>query len=218
VKTENNIPILDEITEELKRDQQWAFINKHWKVIISIVVAIAVGILGYSSWRARGQRQRETITSALFDLITSQNTKNDLLFAKLLDEAPAELKPILTIMRSGRKMLTGDFAQETLKPLLDLSTRHGIDLVWKDLALLIYGSYPTKEPTELIKLLSPLMADDRPFRFTVMELVAMLHDKQKNRDEAEKLLQKIIDHKDAPESQKKRARMLIGYIKNQPKS
>jgi hypothetical protein len=92
----------------------------------------------------RKKKERWKISRThFFDMVGNPHSK-DAVIAKLLEEAPAELRPILIILKSGKKLAVGDFAEENLKPLLELSNRHGVDIVWKDLALLIYASYPTR--------------------------------------------------------------------------
>lgn len=213
-----DISILQEINEELKHDQQAAFMKKHKNIIFGVVSFVVAGILIHSSWYERKKRNMEDITNTVLSIIQSPGEKSDLKMKKLLEDAPAELRPILTIMKSGKQLILGDFAEKTLNPLLDLSKRHGVDLVWKDLALLIYASYPTKTPPELVKLLKPLTNADRPFRFTALELIGVIHENAGNREKALQCFDKIIADKEAPKTLKERVKMLSSYVQNNLKS
>ncbi|MDR3151394.1 MAG: hypothetical protein LBT67_00900 [Holosporaceae bacterium] len=204
--------ILDEIDEELQHDKQMLFLKKHKKPIIYTVVVIAVGILAYSSWHTRKQKHLEDITNALMGAGVS--TKNNLLLKELSEEAPVELKPFLMILKSGSQMMAGEFAEENLSPLLELSTRPGVDVIWRDLALLIYASYPVKTSIELVRLLEPLTSDDRPFRFMAMELIGAIQEYDGNHAAALEIFDKIVSCKDVPESIKRRIIMISSYIKN----
>lgn len=209
-----DLSILEEINEELKHDQQVAFLKKHKNVILGVISFIVVGILIHSSWYERKKRQKEDITNTILSIIQNPEIKSDLTMQKLLEEAPAELRPILTIMKSGKQLILGDFAEKTLNPLLELSKKHGVDLIWKDLALLIYASYPTKSSSELIKLLNPLTGTERPFRFTALELIGMIHENMGSHEQALRCFDKILADKEAPKTLKQRVSMLYSYIKN----
>jgi hypothetical protein len=204
--------ILEEIDEELQHDKQMQLLKRHKKPILYTVVVIAVSILAYSSWYIRKQKHLEDITNALMSIGIS--TKNNLLLKELAEEAPVELKPLLMIMRSGGQMMAGEFAEENLVPLLELSSRPGVDIIWRDLALLIYATYPVKTSIELVRLLEPLTGDDRPFRFMAMELIGTIQEYEGNHTAALEIFDNILSHKNVPESIKCRITMLSSYIRN----
>ncbi|MDR2681714.1 MAG: hypothetical protein LBB29_01545 [Holosporaceae bacterium] len=206
--------ILQEINEELKHDQQLAFFKKRMKKILWGIGLIVAFILAYSSWYTRRQRHMEDITNALISLSQAPGTKNDLLLQELLDNAPAELKPILLIIKSGKQMMRGEFSEENLTPLLELSRKSGVDIIWKDLAILIYASYPVGDPEELIKLLDPLTQENRPFHFMALELIGMIKENNGKHDEALEIFNKIINHKNAPDTLKNRISIISNYIRN----
>jgi hypothetical protein len=209
-----DLSIIDEINEELKNDRQMEFLKKHKNTILSTVAVFVIGIVIYSSWHERKKTSMRDITNVLLGVIQNSGTKNSAKLTKLLESAPAELRPILLIMRSGERLAVGDFAEQNLKPLLELSQKHGVDLVWKDLALIIYASYPTQAPEELIRLLEPLTKDDRPFRFTALEITGMIYENENKHKEAIECFEKINNNDEAPQTLKKRISILINYIKN----
>jgi hypothetical protein len=212
VKNEKGNPIFIEIDEELKRDKLLAFATRHSHVILGIIVSIAVGIAIYLSLRVRNQTKGEDITSALVNIMQNSRVKHDVLLSGLLEDAPAELKPILQIIKSGELMMRHEFAKENLKPLLELSHKHGVHQVWKDVALIIYASYPTNTPENLIKILKPLTEENRPFKLMALELMAMIHENDGQHGEAIKLLDKVAAHTEVSASQKSRVSMLSSYI------
>ncbi|MDR2794498.1 MAG: hypothetical protein LBB12_01835 [Holosporaceae bacterium] len=206
--------ILQEINEELKHDQQLAFFKRHMNKILGGIGVVVAFILIYSSWYARKQRHMEDITNTLINLSYSPATKSDLLLQELIEEAPAELKPILLIIKSGKQMILGEFSVENLTPLLELSQKSGVDIVWKDLALLIYASYPVDDAESLIKLLEPLTQENRPFPFMAMELIGMMKEGSGKHEEALEIFDKIINHKNAPKTLKNRISIIANYIRN----
>lgn len=209
-----NLSIIEEINQELKNDKQLEFFKRNKSKILSVITAIVIGIIAYSSWYERKKKNMEDISNALLEMIQNPIDQNNMTLSKLLEEAPVELKPILAIMKSGKELSVGDFAEENLQPLLDLSQKRGVDLIWKDLALLIYASYPTKPSDELIKLLEPLVNNERPFKFSALEIMGMIYENEGKHEEAIKCFYKVLNSNDAPKSLKERVEMLLTYIKD----
>ena len=214
---DDNFAMFEEINEELKHDKMVAFVRQNSKMIVSVLVAIVLGIIIYSTWQDRQKRKMEDITNALLTVVQNPSSKDDLMLGKLLESAPAELRPVLMLMKSGKQLMMGESPEKTLQPILDLSSRKGVDLIWRDLALLIYASYSTKPSQELIKMLEPLTEDKRPFRFTAMEFIAMAYINDGKSETAIEYLEKILNNSEAPKSMKERIAVLSQYVKNEMK-
>lgn len=206
--------IFDEINEELKNEQLFAFMKKYHKAILSVVAASVVGIIAYSSWHSRKNRQMEETSLTLLNVLQNPSEKDDMVISELLSQAPAELKPVLSIIRSGKKLMSRAGVEKSMESLLELSQKHGVDIIWRDLALLIYVSYSVRPADELISLLQPLTSADRPLRFSAIEFTGVIHAKVGNYDEALKNFNVILGSKEAPEHLKQRVSMLVGHIKN----
>lgn len=214
---DDNFAMFEEINEELKHDQMVAFVRQNSKMIVSVLVAVVLGIIIYSTWQDRQKRKMEDITNALLTVVQNPSSKDDLMLGKLLESAPAELRPVLMLIKSGKQLMMGESPEKTLQPILDLSSRKGVDLIWRDLALLIYASYSTKPAQELIKILEPLTEDKRPFRFTAMEFIAMAYINDGKSETAIEYLEKILNNSEAPKSMKERIAVLSQYVKNEMK-
>lgn len=207
--------ILDEINEELKHDQVMAFFKKHKDAIAVMMAAAVIGIIAYSSWHERKNKKRQEITAAMVEMMRfSGAQQNDKMIATLMENAPSEIKPILNIMLLGDRILYNQQARENARKLLELSQKNGVDIIWRDLAIIIYASHRQNFSSELVKLLEPLCAKDRPFRFTAIEIIASIHNDNGNSQKALELLKKITDAKDAPYSMRQRIEIIINYIKN----
>jgi hypothetical protein len=206
--------IIDEINEELKNDQLLAFLKKHKDLIIATVVIIVIGILAYSSWYSRRKQQMAEITNTLVEVLQSPTAERHIIMDKMIEDAPSELIPILTILKLGRNLSRLKDVVENSGALLELSKKRGIDIVWKDLATIIYVSYGLKTAGELIELLHPLTNDGRPFRFIALEFTAMNYEKLGNHEKAKEILKQIIASSEAPKTLKKRVSILLSHIKN----
>ncbi|MDR0968330.1 MAG: hypothetical protein LBL99_01690 [Holosporaceae bacterium] len=205
--------IIEEINEEIKNDQFLQFLKKHKNTIGATIAVAVIGILAYSSWYSRKKEQMQEITNVLLEELQAPSGEN-LVLAKLAEDAPAELKPMLLIMAAGKNLRDFKDVLKNAETLLALTKKSGVDIVWKDLATIIYVSYRLKKADELIKLLEPLTADDRPFRFTALEFIAMSYESLGDHKKAEENLKKIVDNAEAPRTLKKRIAMLLNRIKN----
>ena len=213
----DNFAMFEEINEELKHDQMVAFVRQNLKMIASILVTVILGIIIYSAWQDRQKRKMEDITNALLTVVQNPSSKDDRMLGKLLESAPAELRPVLMLMKSGKQLMMGESAEKTLQPILDLSNRRGVDLIWRDLAILIYASYSTKPSQELIKMLEPLTEEKRPFRFSAMEFIAMAYINDGKGETAVEYLEKILNNNEAPKSMRERITILSQYVKSELK-
>jgi len=205
--------IIEEINEEVKNEQMVAFLKKHRNTISAVVGVIVVGIVAYTFWHSNRNKQMEEITNALLGVLSSSGSKSALMDG-LIADAPAELKPMLTIIKLGRKLTTLEEVMANSDALMALAEKKGVDIVWKDLATVICASYRMKSNEELIKMLEPLTNVNRPFRFTAMELLAMNYESVENHKKSQEYLEKIVDGKDAPPAMKNRAKLLLNYIRN----
>ena len=211
---EEDNSIFDEIEEELKHDQVLAFFKKNQDSIFWGVGIMCVGIALYSFWYSQKKQRLEITTANLFQELYTSGKKSDAAIDNLKKHAPSELVPLLSIIKSGRQMFSADDLKKNAEELLALSEKRGLDVIWKDLAIVTYASYKLEPNENLIKRLEPLTAEDRPFRFTALEQIAMVYESMKNHEKAVEFLSKIVDSKEAPNSMKKRISKLINYIKN----
>jgi hypothetical protein len=206
--------IIEEINEEVKNDRLMAFVKKYKKPILALMGVLVVGIAAYSSWYSRKNQQMAEITNALLDVLQSPSSKNHTVMESMAEEAPTELKPFLTILKSGRKLASFQNMSEALETLLILAEKRGVDIIWKDLAVILYVSYNPKPADELIKMLEPLTRKERPFRFTATEFIALNLAKAGDDTRAEEYMKRIIDDERAPKTMKRRILLMLNHMKN----
>ncbi|MBO4405233.1 MAG: tetratricopeptide repeat protein [Alphaproteobacteria bacterium] len=213
--------IFDEINEEIKRDEFLKFLKKHQNMVSWVVILVVAGIIGHSAWYSNKKKRLEMATTSLYNEIYSSPMKSEAgekkskaVFENLIQNAPSELVPLISLIKTGREIGTAADTSATAKQLLELSEKRGVDVVWRDLAVLMYVSYKLEPDDKSLERLQKLAEGDRPFRFTAMEKIAMIHANRKESDKAIEILTKIIDNKEAPDTLKKRVAKVINYMKN----
>lgn len=207
--------LFEEIDEELKHDRMYANLKKHKNSIITGLVIAVFGIVAYSSWYSQKQDKLEAITTTLVDVLRDPGSdKSVKLVDGFAEDAPSEIKPLLVILKSGRHIQLSKAVKENAEELLSLVNKEGVDIVWKDLALLICASHNLLKEKNLVATLDPLTEENRPFKFMAMELIAFWYFNEKQQEKALQYFQKILDHEDAPKTLKNRIFMILNHIKN----
>lgn len=210
-----DISIFKEIEEELKQDATYAFVKKHAKEIVLVLAIIVVCIIAYASWHNRRNRQMELITTNLLSILqTPTLVRHDAVLESLSQDAPAELKPIVTLMKYGRKLANSQDTFKNANELLDFAQKGGIDIVWRDLAVIIYASYNINTSEKLFELLEPLTKVGRPFRLSAIEMIASIYEEEGNIERACEYLKQIVDDVSAPDTMKARISRQLNYLKN----
>lgn len=213
--------IFDEINEELKHDEVLRFLKKHQNTTLWTVILLIAGIVGHSAWYSDKQKRLEMSTTSLYNEIYSSKMKSDASEKKtkatlenLQKNAPAELVPLISLIKMGREISAAEDVTKISKQLLELSEKKGVDIVWRDLAILMYVSYKLESEDKLLERLKELVGEDHPFRFSAMEKIAMIYESKGDHDKAIEFLTKITDEREAPKTMKERIGKVINYIKN----
>lgn len=206
--------IIDEINEEVKHDRMMQKIKQHKQLVLPFFATLIIGIVWYSSWNENRKKQMSLVSSELINIMQRSDWHKDTaIIAEMAKDAPSELKPILQIIASGRDMMSGSPSKEQMESLIELTTKIGVNVVWKDLASLIYASYGALSKKELLERLEPLTANDRPFRFSALEVMGMFYLSSKDEKKAAEYFQKIMSAEDAPVSMKTRLKRVLNRIK-----
>ena len=214
--------IFDEINEELKHDEVLRFLKKHQNIVFWTVILLIAGIVGHSAWYSNKKQRLEIAATNLYNEIYSSETKKSEAAEKktkatlenLQKSAPSELVPLISLIKAGREILTTKDIAGTANQLLELSEKKGVDIVWRDLAMLIYISYKLESDDKLLERLEKLTGEDHPFRFTAMEKIAMIYENKGDHGKAIEILTKITENKESPKTMKERIAKVINYIKN----
>ncbi|MBE6447508.1 MAG: hypothetical protein E7015_03435 [Alphaproteobacteria bacterium] len=212
VAEENSI--FDEINEELKHDEMVAFFKRHDRAISWTIVLVVLGIVLYSLWSSQKKERLEVTTTSLFHELYTSGKRSDASLDNLAKNAPAEIVPLIKIIKSGRKLMSGEDIKDHAEYLLKLYYMNGVDIVWKDLAMLVFCSYKIEASERLLERLKPLAEEGRPFRYSALEQIAIIRDSMKDYEKALEALDTIISAKDAPQSMKDRITKIRNYLRN----
>ena len=221
--------IFDEINEELKHDEILKFFKEHKNTVSWIIVLLVAGIVGHSMWYSDKRKRMEIATTGLYNEIYSSALKNEAnkneanekktkaTLENLVQNAPSELIPLISLIKTGREIGSSEETEKVAKQLLELSEKKDVDVIWRDLAILMYISYKLESGDKQLERLDKLTGEDHPFRFTALEKIAMIYADKNDYDRAMEVLKKITDDKEAPSTMKKRVARTINYFENHKK-
>lgn len=206
--------IFDEINEEVKHDQLMKFFDKHKYVIGSIIALIVAIILAHSSFHNRKIQRMQDVTTSLVRILQYSSAKSNESLKHLVAIAPDEIRPSLEIAVNGEKIIAQEDRQAAAANLLKIFENKNVDLIWRDLAGLVYVSHGNDLFLEnRIKILEGLSKEGRPFRFSALEIMGAIYMEAAEYDKAEKCFQEILGSDGAPKTLKKRVSMLLSYMK-----
>lgn len=210
--------ILDEITEELKRDQFVRFVKRYQTPISALILMSIAGIVMYTSWKNRTLRELEDTTYSLVDALAVNSNKTDIVLASMSENAPAKIRPIIEIIKSGmalRNEKDEGKKKAVLQSLLDLANQNGVDIAWKDLAILVYASNAPVvhlSLSDICNKLAPLADEGRPFRLSALELLGVLYMNAGDGIKAKSYFEKLLAEKNISEAMRTRATLYKNRI------
>lgn len=210
--------ILDEITEELKRDQFVKFVKRYQTPISALILMSIAGIVMYTSWKNRTLRELEDTTYSLVDALAVNSNKTDIVLASMSENAPAKIRPIIEIIKSGmalRNEKDEGKKKAVLQSLLDLANQNGVDIAWKDLAILVYASNAPVvhlSLSDICNKLAPLADEGRPFRLSALELLGVLYMNAGDGIKAKSYFEKLLAEKNISDAMRTRATLYKNRI------
>ncbi len=218
------VDIFDEIREEVK-EERWLDLWKKYQNYVYGFMAICVALTALDSFWKRHQASKnleasEKYTSALHS-IGAKNMKTAL---GVLEEIPLQNKGAykdlsrFLVAALLQDESDDEGAREVYRSIVNDTAG---DDNYRNLALLrlAYAGFDSEDPKGLLKSLSKLTKDSSPWRFSALELTALLEMKLGNYAAAKTALTKLLDsakdYKEAPAFVVFRAESLLRSLENQ---
>ncbi len=209
---------IDEVTEEVRRDQLFALFRKYgWIGVLAIVL-----IVGTASWNEWKKAQAEATAQAFGDALVAAMGNNDSASrAKALADVAAGDKiagsagraAVTALMQSAEAEAAGDRAG-ALALLKAVSENSDVPALYRDLAelkgLMLDGAAldPAARDTALAKLAVP----GAPYRTLAMEQQALILLDAGKADEAVAQFRAIAEDADTPQSQRGRVGQILSVL------
>jgi hypothetical protein len=211
--------LLREIDEDLRRERYALLWSRYGWVIITLLVALVLGVAGYEGWRAyqqrvqiqSGERFAAAMTLAGVDPATAAGA-----FRELAEDAPRGYEILARLREAALHLEQNDHAAAAAV-YETLAGRTG-DPLYSDLAVILrvmadmQMAVTPANAAELAERLAPLTAPDRPWRYSAQEMSAHLALRSGETEKARELLTGLSVDAQAPDGIRARAEGMLAEI------
>lgn len=208
---------IEEVDEDLKRERYAELWRKYGTLILGAVLLVVIAVAGSMGWR---QYQLNTrIETGLkyvdaVDLAVAGKTADAIAAFQALgkDGAPgyrdlARFQEAAALVRQGNEAAAAQIYDAIAKD-------EGSDAVFRNIALILYALNVADraEPKGLAERLKPLTGDANPWRFSALEITALLHRRRGDVTAARSVYKKLADDERAPPRLRARAAEFLAVI------
>lgn len=209
--------IFDEIEEDLRKERAKKLWDRYGWIVIVVAGAVVLGVAGWRGWQWYEHRQAtqaaERFLAAVSAADRGETAAAAAAFAELSREAPSGYRVLARLHEAGVLARQGQTA-EAVALYETLAREPGVPPVYRDLAALlaVLHQADSGDPRALADRLAPLAAPGAPFRFSAMELQAVLAERRGDRAEARRLLEALAEDRAAPDGVRRRAGEMLGAL------
>jgi hypothetical protein len=209
--------LLREVEEELRRER----LEKIWKdygtYILGAAAAIVVGVLGFKYWESHQLAAAQDTGARYEDALILLNEKKDgsaeKEFEKIAVDGAGGYRALAQLQLAGALAKQGKKA-EALSTYETLANSAGADQMLREFAKVQAAGLRLGEAdfTEMENRLTPLMADNSPWRYSARELLGLAAYKAGKTVEARTLLTPLFIDQATPQSISERAQVVMAEI------
>lgn len=206
-----------EVQEDVRRDRALELWRKYGKYAVGLVLAAIIAAAAVVGWRDYQQAQRAKhgmIYAEALDLVREGQTGAAIAaFNNLAVDAGrgyaelARLQQAALLARDGNGAGAAAIYEQ-------LASDTGAERMFRDLALILLAltTADTADPAELGRRLEPLTAKDNPWRFSALEVTALLAQNSGDTARAEEIFKSLADDVTAPRQLRARASAMLASL------
>ncbi len=210
---------IQEVEEDLKRDRQLALWRKYGVWATALGLLVVIGVASYQGWRnyQRGQQHLygQSYAQALALLAKGKDAEARAEFGKLAGEAVSGFAELAMLQRAALLAKGGDGAgaAELYRQLADDDSA---DQLFRDLAVILAAliTADNADPRDLTARLAPLTAPGNPWRYSALEVTALLAQRQGDQARAKEIYQSLADDAKAPQGMRARAAEMLAVLES----
>ncbi len=209
--------LLREVEEELRRERLEKLWQQYGTYFIAGAVFVVLAVLGYKYWEnsriaaaeKAGAQYQEALTLATEGKQGSATKE----FETLAADGPAGYQALSRLQVAGALAKEGKKA-EALASYEAVANDSGADQMLRGFAALQAAAVRLGEAdfTEMENRLTPLMADDGPWRYSARELLGLAAFKAGNSSDARTILTPLFVDQSTPQSIAERAQIVMAEI------
>lgn len=208
--------LIQEVDEDLRRDQYrllWKRFGNHMIAAVIAVVLVVAGYQGWQEWQSR-QRQKEAAQfQAAQDLLTQGKGAESLeALAKLAADGHTGFSLAANMRRAEQLIGQGDVTAAA--SIYDQVANSSGPALYRDLASLklAFLTLDSEDPAKLEGKIAPLSALSNPWHFSATEILALLAQKKGDVRHAVELYKQLADDLQAPSGIRARAAEMLAIL------
>jgi hypothetical protein len=209
--------LLREVEEELRRERLEKIWKEYGTYVLAAAVAVVFGVLGFKYWEshrlAAAQESGARYEDALILLNDKKDGSAEKEFEKIASDGAGGYRSLAQLQLAGALAKQGKKA-EALSTYEALANEEGADPLLREFAKLQAAGLRLGEAdfTEIENRLTPLMADNSPWRYSARELLGLAAYKAGKTTEARTLLTPLFIDQSTPQSISERAQIVMAEI------
>ncbi|MGE5145856.1 MAG: tetratricopeptide repeat protein [Candidatus Eiseniibacteriota bacterium] len=206
-----------EVDEDLRRDKY----AQIWKKYGTLVVAAAIVVVGATAasvwWRdhQRGIREKDGDRYAAATALAEGGKTDQAItaFTALAQDGTPGYRTLARLREAALLAQKGD-AKGAVAAYDALAKDDGTEKTFRDLAVVLATmvTLDSGDPAALTERLKPLTAEDNPWRYSALELTALLAERAGNKKAARDIYTRLADDSEAPGGIRVRARQMLGVL------
>jgi hypothetical protein len=206
-----------EVDEDLRRDKYTLLWKKYGTLVLAGAVVIVGATAGAVWWRDHQQSLRAKDGdryAAAAALAESGKTDQAITaFTALAEDATPGYRTLARLREAALLAKKGD-VKGAVAVYDALAKDDGTEKAFRDLAVLLatMASLDTGDPAALTERLQPLTAESNPWRYSALELTALLAERAGKKKEARDIYTRLADDAEAPGGIRVRARQMLGVL------
>lgn len=211
--------IFREIDEELRQERYQKLWRQYGKYLIAAAVLVVVAVAGYQGWRQyeRSQREAESakFAAALRAVAEGKSADAQALFSSLARETSSGYGTLARFHEAALRAESGD-REGAITVYKAIAADTSVDEPLRNVATILASMHELNRPNAdlaaLRERLEPLAANESPWRFSALELLALIARKEGKTEEARQHLRQIADDSRAPRAARARATQLLAVM------
>ena len=209
--------LLKEVSDELKKERYAELWKIYGNYVIGAAVALVLGMSGYQGWTVYQQGQREAegekFAQAQALAEAGRTAEAAAAFAGLAEDSGAGYATLSRLRAAALQAKAGDTGG-AVATYDSLAGDSSAGETYRDLAVLLSVQHQldSGDPEALMARLAPLTAEDNPWRYSALELTALLANRAGDRARAREIFTRLGDDAGAPQGLRTRAREMLIYL------
>lgn len=211
--------IFREIDEELRQERYEKLWREYGKYVVGAAVALVVAVAGYQLWHKydtdRKEAQGAKFSQALKAMTEGRDADARAILESLSRETGSGVSGLARLHQAALLAKSGD-RTGAVKIYDGLSADSGVDKPLRDLATILFALHSmANEKADIAALrerLAPLAKEKVPWRYSALELLGVLAQREGKTAEAKLFFQKIADDPNAPQGARGRATQMLAVI------